>query len=99
MQEQEKAGLEMIERQLMRLRGVNNVDEFDEEKIVLQTELGKLEIKGQHLNVTSLDVEHGSLQIDGIIDSFSYVEEKKKRARKQEIVKRINNGEFDPGSG
>ena len=70
MQEQEKAGLEMIERQLMRLRGVNNVDEFDEEKIVLQTELGKLEIKGQHLNVTSLDVEHGSLQIDGIIDSF-----------------------------
>ena len=76
----------MIERQLMRLRGVNNVDEFDEEKIVLQTELGKLEIKGQHLNVTSLDVEHGSLQIDGIIDSFSYVEEKKKRARSKKQV-------------
>ena len=86
MQEQEKAGLEMIERQLMRLRGVNNVDEFDEEKIVLQTELGKLEIKGQHLNVTSLDVEHGSLQIYGIIDSFSYVEEKKKRARSKKQV-------------
>ena len=86
MQEQEKAGLEMIERQLMRLRGVNNVDEFDEEKIVLQTELGKLEIKGHHLNVTSLDVEHGSLQIDGIIDSFSYVEEKKKRARSKKQV-------------
>ena len=86
MQEQEKAGLEMIERQLMRLRGVNNVDEFDEEKIVLQTELGKLEIKGQHLNVTRLDVEHGTLQIDGIIDSFSYVEEKKKRARSKKQV-------------
>ena len=86
MQEQEKAGLEMIERQLMRLRGVNNVDEFDEERIVLQTELGKLEIKGQHLNVTSLDVEHGSLQIDGIIDSFSYVEEKKKRARSKKQI-------------
>ena len=86
MQEQEKAGLEMIERQLMLLRGVNNVDEFDEEKIVLQTELGKLEIKGQHLNVTSLDVEHGSLQIDGIIDSFSYVEEKKKRARSKKQI-------------
>ena len=86
MQEQEKAGLEMIERQLMRLRGVNNVDEFDEEKIVLQTELGKLEIKGQHLNVTSLDVEHGSLQIDGIIDSFSYVEEKKKRERSKKQI-------------
>lgn len=47
---------------MMRLSGVHNVDIFDEEKIVLQTELGKLEIQGQHLNVTNLDVEHGSLQ-------------------------------------
>ena len=81
MQEQEKNTLELINRQLMRLSGVNNVDEFDEEKIVLQTELGRLEIKGQHLNVTSLDVEHGSLQVDGVIDSFVYVEEQKKRIR------------------
>lgn len=81
MQEQEKGTLELIDRQLMRLSGVNNVDVFDEEKIVLQTELGKLEIKGQHLNVTNLDVETGSLQVDGMIDSFAYVEEKKKRSR------------------
>lgn len=81
MQEQEKASLELVDRQMMRLSGVNNVDVFDEEKIVLQTELGKLEIKGQHLNVTSLDVENGSLQVDGIIDAFAYVEEKKKRGK------------------
>ena len=81
MQEQEKGTLELVDRQLMRLSGVNNVDVFDEEKIVLQTELGKLEIKGQHLNVTNLDVETGSLQVDGVIDSFAYVEEKKKRSR------------------
>ena len=77
MQEQEgrtKATLELVDRQMMRLSGVNNVDVFDEEKIVLQTELGRLEIKGQHLNVTSLDVEHGSLQVDGVIDSFVYVD-------------------------
>ena len=73
MQEQEKGTLELVDRQLMRLSGVNNVDVFDEEKIVLQTELGKLEIKGQHLNVTNLDVETGSLQVDGVIDSFAYV--------------------------
>lgn len=82
MQEQEKqkpAALELIERQAMRLSGVQNVDVFDEEKIVLQTELGKLEIRGQHLNVTSLDVENGNLQVDGLIDSFVYLEEKSKR--------------------
>ena len=69
MQEQEhrnQVTLELIDRQMMRLNGVNNVDVFDEEKIVLQTELGKLEIKGQQLNVTSLDVEDGNLQVDGM---------------------------------
>ena len=81
MQETEKATLELIERQTMRLSGVQNVDVFDEARIVLQTELGKLEIKGQHLNVTNLDVDTGSLQVDGVIDSFAYVEEKKRRSR------------------
>ena len=52
MQEQEKNTLELVNRQLMRLSGVN-----------------------------SLDVEHGSLQVDGVIDSFVYVEEQKKRIR------------------
>lgn len=81
MQETEKTTLELIERQTMRLSGVQNVDVFDEARIVLQTELGKLEIKGQHLNVTNLDVDTGSLQVDGVIDSFAYMEEKKRRNR------------------
>ena len=86
MQEQEilrSAVLELKDRQMMRLSGVQNVDVFDEEKIVLQTELGKLEIRGQHLNVTSLDVENGNLQVDGMIDSFVYLEEKRKRSLKK----------------
>ena len=86
MQEQENyrsAVLELKDRQLMRLSGVQNVDVFDEEKIVLQTELGKLEIHGQQLNVTSLDVENGNLQVDGMIDSFVYLEEKRKRSMKK----------------
>ena len=86
MQEQEilqSAVLELKDRQMMRLSGVQNVDVFDEEKIVLQTELGKLEIRGQHLNVTSLDVENGNLQVDGMIDSFVYLEEKRKRSMKK----------------
>ena len=87
MQEQEgrtKATLELVDRQMMRLSGVNNVDVFDEEKIVLQTELGKLEIRGQHLNVTSLDVEDGNLQVGGVIQSFVYVEEPQKRSKKKQ---------------
>lgn len=86
-----RATLELIDRQMMRLSGVNNVDIFDEEKIVLQTELGKLEIRGQRLNVTSLDVEDGNLQVDGLIHSFVYVEDTPKRSKKKQskLVSRL----------
>ncbi len=79
--------LELIDRQMLRLTGVNNVDVFDEEQIVLQTELGKLEINGYHLNVTNLDVENGDLQVDGIINSFVYLEEKQKYGAKGKTMK------------
>ncbi len=79
--------LELVDRQMLRLNGVNNVDVFDEEQIILQTELGKLEIKGHHLNVTNLDVENGDLQVDGIIDSFVYLEEEQSRGKKNHAKK------------
>lgn len=84
-QEQEKQlpTLELINRQLLRLNSVQNVAEFDEEVIVLETELGRLEIKGAHLNMTSLDVEDGNLQVDGIISSFRYLDERQKRVKKK----------------
>jgi sporulation protein YabP len=87
MQEQEKQlpTLELINRQLLRLNSVQNVAEFDEEVIVLETELGWLEIKSAHLNVTSLDVEDGNLQVDGIISSFRYLDERQKRVKKKKM--------------
>ena len=62
MQEQEKAGLEMIERQLMRLRGVNNVDEFDEEVLhmrqLLKSKLTDMDLSVRALNcLKSAEVE------------------------------------------
>ena len=85
MQEQEKQlpTLELINRQLLRLNGVQNVAEVDDEVIVLETELGRLEIKGAHLNMTSLDVEDGNLQVDGTISSFRYLEDRQKRVKKK----------------
>lgn len=78
LEKKEPITLELTDRQYLWLTGVQNVDVFDEEKIVLQTELGKLEIQGQQLNVTNLDVEYGKLQVDGRINSIAYPEEKKK---------------------
>ena len=85
MQNEEKrcSMLEMVNRQLLRLNGVQNVAEFDEETIVLETDSGRLEIKGQHLNVTSLDVEDGNLQVDGVISSFRYLDDRQRCVKKK----------------
>lgn len=85
MQDEEKKQpvLELVNRQMLRLNGVQNVAEFNEETIILETEAGRLEIKGEHLNVTSLDVEDGNLQVDGILSSFRYMDDRQKRIKKK----------------
>lgn len=68
-----KTCLELVERKNLRLNGVHNVDLFDEEKIVLQTELGRLVLKGKGMNIVGLDVEHGDIQVEGRLDSLVYL--------------------------
>lgn len=83
MEKGEKTVLELTERQRLRLNGVQNVDLFDEEKIILQTDLGRLVIRGQGMNVTNLDVGNGSLQVDGQINGLEYLPEKRIWLRKK----------------
>ncbi|MBR6755918.1 MAG: sporulation protein YabP [Peptococcaceae bacterium] len=77
MEKKEKSRLELLERKSLYLNGVHNVDLFDEEKIILQTDLGRLVIKGKSMNITNLDVEHGNIQIDGRINCLEYLPERR----------------------
>lgn len=79
MQENGNALLELTNREILHVTGVQNVDVFEEEKIVLHTEQGALEIQGTGLNITHLDLETGSLQITGMMDAIFYPKEKQKR--------------------
>lgn len=79
MQENGSSLLELKNREGLNVSGVQNVDVFEEEKIILRTEQGMLEIQGAELNITHLDLETGSLQIAGVIDAVTYPKEKQKR--------------------
>ena len=52
---------------------------FEEERIVLCTAQGNLEVQGQQLNITRLDLEAGILQIEGNMDAMIYIDERRKR--------------------
>ena len=61
-------------RRNVTVSGVMDIDSFDDESVILFTELGELTIKGVNLHINKIDVNSGDLTMEGEIDSFSYSE-------------------------
>ena len=53
--------------------GVLDVQSFNEQEILLLTEEGKLQIKGEQLHVKQLDLEKGEVDLEGKVDSLTYL--------------------------
>ncbi len=62
-------------RRMLSLSGVKDVDSFDEQSVVLLTELGGLTVKGLGLHISHLDQETGEVSIDGEISELVYSEQ------------------------
>lgn len=64
--------IKITERSQMELTGVNNVNTFDEQEIILETSLGHLFILGEELHITMLNLEEGKVALEGAINSIEY---------------------------
>ena len=62
-------------RKKLSISGVSDIESFDEESIVLYTELGTLNIKGNSLHINRLSVESGDVEVAGEIDSMAYTDD------------------------
>lgn len=67
--------LVLEDRRLLTLSGVSDVDSFDEETVVVFTDLGELTIKGSDLHINRLSVEVGELTVEGKISALIYSQE------------------------
>ena len=63
-------------REYLEIEGIINVESFDDEEIVLETEMGLLAIRGENLHIRHLNLEEGELNIEGFILELAYSEEK-----------------------
>ena len=54
------------------LTGVREVVSFDENQVVMDTDLGLLTLKGKYLHVSRLSVEKGEVDVSGTVDSMAY---------------------------
>lgn len=59
-------------RQRLNATGIQNVDSYEDDCIVAQSECGEIIIKGHDLKITRLSVETGDMTVEGSIDSASY---------------------------
>lgn len=74
---EEKTGIRphsctMQNRQDVKLTGIREVVSFDENQVVLDTDLGLLTITGKELRVGRLTVEKGEVDLTGSVDSLTY---------------------------
>ncbi len=71
------------QREHLKVGAVECVEEFDEKKIILRTFLGDLEILGSGLSVMALDLENGTVEVEGHINSLKYQDGKGDKVRKK----------------
>ncbi|SHK35364.1 sporulation protein YabP [Desulforamulus aeronauticus] len=92
MEEYGKHVLSIDGRKILKLEGVQHVGSFDEQEITLDTNMGFLKLKGEGMHITHLNLDEGSLVVEGFINALEYVEgrsAKGGKARGKGFINRI----------
>ncbi|MFD2671532.1 sporulation protein YabP [Marinicrinis sediminis] len=74
--------VKMLNRKLMEISGVLNVESFDSEEFLLETECGYLAITGQNLHIKNLNLEQGLVAIEGYMHTMAYLDSANQKASK-----------------
>ncbi len=85
--EEPRGNITLENRKKLILTGVEEVISFDDEKILLNTKLGFLTIKGSELKMNKLDVQNGDVIIIGNISSIVYSSKEVKKEKENIISK------------
>ena len=67
------------EREQLSVSGVEEVESFDENTILLVTAQGALEIQGEGLHIEKLSLDGGDLKVEGRVNALVYGEENRAR--------------------
>lgn len=76
---QKTSGITLKERKNMCVFGVEEVMSFDDEGAHLRCSDGELFIEGKNVRIQSLDVENGSVTLEGQINAVYYTDDESKK--------------------
>lgn len=80
--------LELEGRERLLVSGVEEVERFDEEEIVMNTTAGTLVVGGNNLHIGKLNLDGGELHVDGEIHTLLY-EDENPRASQGGLFRRL----------
>lgn len=70
--------LTLNQRSSLTMTGVTEVVSFDENAVIVHTQLGALTVQGQQLQLKTLSVEGGQIAVEGNICALTYEEPRQK---------------------
>lgn len=62
----------LADRNRLEITGVEEVESFDENTIIMSTNQGDLTVRGEDLHIETLSLEGGALKVEGRVESLSY---------------------------
>lgn len=71
------------------ISGVLDVLSFDDQVVIVETELGLLTVKGENLRINKLSIDTSEVIVEGDIGSLSYSENKSVDKSKGSIISKI----------
>lgn len=76
----------ITERENLSVEGVHSLGSYDEKEIRMETEDGILAVQGEGMNIKQLNLEAGSVVIEGYVRALIYDE---KLSQKKSILDRL----------
>lgn len=77
------------DRERTEVTGVVHVDSFNDEEVVMETELGLLAVRGDNLHIKHLNLEQGEVTIEGYVLEMAYADEKQSKNRGKNFWERM----------
>ena len=81
--------LELLNREKGSVTGIQDVVSFDENQMILDTDMGLLTVRGKALHVSRLTLEKGEVAIEVYVESFSYSSDASRRKSQESFFGRL----------
>lgn len=76
-------------REKLSISGVNDVLSFDDQVVIVETELGLLTVKGENLKINKLSIDTSEVIVEGDISYLAYSNKTEERGKSQSLLSKI----------